>query len=146
MTRLIFLFPLCVALAGCDRLSALRGAPDPAPDPVVEVAESDAPLRPVLRPAVVPSDAPVAPAQQVGVLGVTIASLGSPADPGLWLKTPLVTRETRGRVVTASGGQLAVTLRPIAGEATAGSRLSLEAMQALGLPLAELVELTVIAD
>ncbi len=77
-------------------------------------------------------------------LGTTVASLGSPSEPGFWLKTPLVTAETAGRVRVAETGQaVAVTLQPIAGPPTAGSRLSLSAMRALGVSLAELVTLEV---
>jgi hypothetical protein len=37
-----------------------------------------------------------------------------------------------------------LTLRPIEGAAGAGSRLSIDAMRALGLPLTELVEVQVL--
>ncbi|MFT7596303.1 MAG: hypothetical protein ACI8R4_003638 [Paracoccaceae bacterium] len=74
----------------------------------------------------------------------TIAGLGDPGHPGLWLETTLVKAKGPGHIRLASGGGLvAVTLLPIAGEATAGSRASLEAMRQLGAPLTDLVELTV---
>jgi hypothetical protein len=74
----------------------------------------------------------------------TIAGLGDPSKPGPWLETPLVTAEQPGRVTyRATGASVNVTLRPIPGEATAGSRLSLEAMRGLGAPLTELVEVVV---
>ena len=79
-------------------------------------------------------------------LGRTIASLGNPADPGFWLETPLVTEKMQGRVVyEATGKSVTVELRPIAGAATAGSRISLPALRLLGAPLTGLPELTVFA-
>jgi len=85
--------------------------------------------------------APVATAQ---ALGTTVASLGSPSEPGFWLKTPLVKSETSGRVTNkANGKSSAVTLIPIDGPATGGSRLSLPAMRLIEAPLTELIELDV---
>ncbi|MEL7212459.1 MAG: hypothetical protein AAGK92_07345 [Pseudomonadota bacterium] len=79
-------------------------------------------------------------------LGTTVASLGDPADPGFWLKTPLVTTEQPGRVeYAAAGTKVAVTLIPIEGPATGGSRLSLPAMRLLQAPLTGLPEITVFA-
>ncbi|WP_299042623.1 hypothetical protein [uncultured Tateyamaria sp.] len=87
-----------------------------------------------------------APEVSVGTLGRTIASLGNAAEPGLWLKTPLVTAEQRGRVYYAqTNTTVDVTLIPIEGPDTAGSRLSLAAMQALGAPLTGLPEVDVFA-
>jgi len=74
----------------------------------------------------------------------TVAGLGDPSRPGLWLETPLVQSEGQGRVRLLSGGaSVAVTLLPAPGPATAGSRLSLSAMRQLGAPLSDLVELEV---
>lgn len=82
-----------------------------------------------------------------GMLGTTIASLGSPADPGLWLLTPLVETPRPGRVrVLASGTELRLELRPSGGVPGSGSQLSMAAYQGLGLPLTTLPELAVIAD
>jgi hypothetical protein len=86
--------------------------------------------------------APAAP--EAKLLGTTIASLGSPTEPGFWLKTPLVKTETRGRVTNkANGKSSAVTLIPIDGPATGGSRLSLPAMRLIEASLTELTELEV---
>ncbi|UOA27667.1 hypothetical protein [Pseudosulfitobacter sp. DSM 107133] len=88
--------------------------------------------------------AATAPAAVGGRLGVTVASLGSPSEPGLWLKTPLVTSEQPGRVVYAvSGKSVAVTLIPIEGPATGGSRMSLSTFQTLEAPLTGLPEVEV---
>jgi hypothetical protein len=74
----------------------------------------------------------------------TVAGLGDPTRPGLWLETPLVQAAGAGRVRLVSGGaSVQVTLLPTAGEASAGSRLSLDAMRQLGAPLTELFELVV---
>lgn len=78
-------------------------------------------------------------------LGTTIAALGSPTEPGIWLKTPLVTTATAGRV-TYQGKTINIALRPSGGEAGSGSQISLAAMRLLGVPLTALPELTVFAN
>ncbi|PIV76778.1 MAG: hypothetical protein COW55_00175 [Rhodobacteraceae bacterium CG17_big_fil_post_rev_8_21_14_2_50_65_11] len=83
--------------------------------------------------------------QATGNLGTTVASLGDPARPGLWLETPLVSVQTQGRVEAASGATAEVILYPSGGLPGSGSRISLAAMQALGLRLTDLPTLTVIA-
>jgi hypothetical protein len=72
-------------------------------------------------------------------LGTAVVALGPPAEQGLWLSSPLVTRVAQGRVVTGSGQSLAVELRP----GTGAALLSLAAFQALKLPLTELPQVTV---
>ncbi|MFW8637188.1 hypothetical protein [Cribrihabitans pelagius] len=74
----------------------------------------------------------------------TVASLGDPSVPGMWMETPLVTSEQQARVRSARGSEAVVTLKPAVGAATAGSRLSIEAMRALGLPLTELANVQVL--
>ncbi len=77
-------------------------------------------------------------------LGKTVSSLGDPAQPGFWLKTPLVNAPVKGRVhYPGSGKSVAVDLIPIKGAKTAGSRISLAALRLLGAPLTGLPELTV---
>jgi len=77
-------------------------------------------------------------------LGTTVASLGSPSEPGFWLKTPLVSKEVQGRVVyPATGKSAQVTLIPIDGPITAGSRMSLPALRLIGAPLTGLPEVQV---
>ncbi|WP_299654025.1 hypothetical protein [uncultured Tateyamaria sp.] len=86
------------------------------------------------------------PELSTGTLGRTVASLGNAAEPGLWLKTPLVSAEQAGRVYYPDTNRTVdVTLIPIDGPDTAGSRLSLAAMQALGAPLTGLPEVDVFA-
>lgn len=80
-------------------------------------------------------------------LGVTIASLGSPTEPGFWLKTPLVSQTKPGRVVyPISAKSVQVTLQPIDGPASAGSRMSLAALRLLGAPLTGLLEVEVYSE
>ncbi|MCZ4262918.1 MAG: D-galactarate dehydratase [Limimaricola soesokkakensis] len=76
-------------------------------------------------------------------LGTTIASLGSPADPGLWIETPLVSSVTQGRVEAANGKSVKLELRPSGGAAGSGSEISLPAMRLLEVSLTSLPELTV---
>lgn len=85
----------------------------------------------------------VAPAGEQA-LGTTLATLGSPADPGIWMKTPLVTALTQGRV-DYNGTAINVELRPSGGAAGSGSQISLPAMRLLGAPLTGIVELKVFA-
>lgn len=92
--------------------------------------------------------AAVAPPEPAGerVLGTTVATLGAPTDPGLWLETPLVSAVGPGRVkAKANGKSVSLELRPIEGPATAGSRISLPALRLLEVGLAGLHELTVFA-
>ncbi|MEJ6477100.1 MAG: D-galactarate dehydratase [Octadecabacter sp.] len=80
-------------------------------------------------------------------LGSTIASLGAPTDPGIWLKTPLVTVLTLGRVEYAVNGKsVNVELRPSGGAPGSGSQISLAAMRLLEAPLTGLPELQVFAN
>jgi hypothetical protein len=77
-------------------------------------------------------------------LGRTIASLGDPGEPGLWLKTPLVSEPSKGRVVYPQTGKaVAVELRPLNGPKTGGSRISLAALRVLEAPLTDLPEVEV---
>ncbi|MFV0512429.1 MAG: hypothetical protein ACK5MY_02155 [Jhaorihella sp.] len=74
----------------------------------------------------------------------TVAGLGDPARPGMWMETPLVAKQRPARVVVSRSAKAAhVTLIPSGGAPSGGSRLSLEAMRVLGLPLTDLVELDV---
>lgn len=78
-------------------------------------------------------------------LGTTLATLGSPADPGIWIKTPLVSDLVMGRVVF-QGTSINIELRPSGGAAGSGSQISLPAMRLLGAPLTGIVELSVFAN
>lgn len=162
LMKTIPLILICACtLTGCSRLPAfLQPRPDAAESRADGVSTD---VRPKERPAAaVPATgartvadfdtvsaeekaaATAAPAKAGARLGVTVASLGSPSEPGLWLKTPLVISEQPGRVVFAgSGKSVAVTLIPIDGPATGGSRMSLSAFQTLEAPLTGLPEVEV---
>ena len=87
------------------------------------------------------------PAARIELLGETLASLGSPSETGLWLRTGLVTQVTQGRVELQQGtGSLRVELRPSGAPAGAGGQLSLSAFTTLGVPLTQLVALRVYAE
>lgn len=88
-----------------------------------------------------------APASGERKLGATVGSLGDPTEPGFWLKTPLVSVASKGRLEYPSNGKsVAVNLIPIDGPKTAGSRVSLAALRLIGAPLTGLPELVVYAD
>jgi hypothetical protein len=62
----------------------------------------------------------------------------------LWLKTPLVSSEQQGRVTNPANGKSSlVTLIPIDGPATAGSRMSLAALRLIEASLTDLTEVEV---
>ncbi len=60
------------------------------------------------------------------------------------METPLVATEQQALVRSDRNTQVVVTLKPLAAGASGGSRLSIGAMRALGLPLTEVVELQVL--
>ncbi len=137
---------LVAALAGCGALD--RARPDAPPAVAVTLDPGDSVTHPQARPGAMPPaaiPAPPAPAEN-GSLGETLAGLGAPGEPGFWLRTGLVAAVAPGRVVTASDQSLAVELRPSGAAPSAGSQISLQAMQALGLPLGQLTMLRVFAD
>jgi hypothetical protein len=130
---------LAVLLAGCGQVQGPL-IPEPAPDPA-PAAPQEAAAPDTSEPAGDP-----APAADAGPadLGTTVASLGAAGEPGLWLKTPLVDAPARGRVrYPAQGTEVEVELIPLDAAPGAGSRLSLEAMQALGADLTALPEVQV---
>ena len=140
MKQILAMTVIGASLVGCANLNlGGTGAGNAIPDAVIDaplgVATSE--LRPIVRPEGAPTVAePVA--GQSGSLGVTVASLGTPAETGLWLKTPLVKAQQTGSIAY-NGKTTRVLLIPIVGEATASGRMSLQAFQALGAPLTDLV-------
>ncbi|WP_295314457.1 hypothetical protein [Roseobacter sp.] len=138
---------LFAGLPGCagwqDDLETLWGAPVFPEEPEVAAA---GPATPEAFDTTTPQEreAAVTSASSGATLGRTVASLGSPAEPGFWLKTALVQDETSGSVTDpGSGRAVSVTLIPIDGPPTSGSRLSLAAMRVLGVPLTDLIEIEV---
>lgn len=77
-------------------------------------------------------------------LGTTNVSLGSAADPGFWIKTPLVTTLVAGRVEYPGNGRtLNLELRPSGGAEGSASQMSLAAMRLLDIPLTALTDVKV---
>jgi len=111
----------------------------PPPPPAAVTAEALDTTTPEQRAAAAaPAEAPAK------TLGKTVVSLGSPTEPGLWIKTPLVDAEAQGRVTNpATGKSSLVTLLPLEGAATAGSRMSLSALRLIGASLTDLTEVEV---
>ena len=85
--------------------------------------------------------------ERTEALGDTLAALGGVSEPGLWLRTGLVTQVRQGRIELPDGSRsLRVELRPSGAPAGAGSQLSLAAFRSLDLPLTQLVSLRVFAQ
>ncbi|PKQ11916.1 MAG: hypothetical protein CVT70_11655 [Alphaproteobacteria bacterium HGW-Alphaproteobacteria-1] len=126
---------LFVVLGGCSLIGPrLTSAPPAAPPPDAIVIDAPEPTR-------APPQSP-----RASLPATTVASLGNVREPGLWMRTPLVSDPMRGTVRDpATGRSVAVDLIPIAGAPGAGSRMSLAAYQALGLSLTALPELRVSA-
>lgn len=129
---------LAFSLVGCAELR-LPDRQDPAADPTgtgeIEDSASETDEGQAAEP--VPG----------GALGTTLASLGDPAEGGLWIKTPLVNTERPGRIRNpATGAEVEADLKPLDAEPGSGSRMSLAAFQALGFGLTELPEVELIAD
>lgn len=139
-TTLALILPLAacdVALPQFGRIAAPQTSA--AADPVnVRVAGADTP-RPDARPEAGAS------AALAGDLGTTLATLGDASVRGFWMETSQVTVPTRGRVSLPGGTSVELDLIPSGGILGAGSRLSLQAMQALGLPLTAVAEVSVAA-
>jgi hypothetical protein len=162
MMRILVPLPfLALALSGCAELQAGLGltpaptevaavvpppvetldpTPPPPPPPEARTAEEfDTTSQEERAAAVAPP--PVAAEER---LGTTIASLGPPANPGIWMETPLVSELTMGRVeYPGAGTSVTLELRPSGGDAGSGSQISLAAMRLLEAPLTGLPELVV---
>ena len=149
---------LILSVAACGRLG-LPPDRDRGPDIAVTEAPGAEVLRPQARPggAALPAGTPPGagadgsvppppPPAADGLLGETLAGLGATGGPGLWLMTGLVTEVRPGRVETVGGGRLSVELRPSGAAPSAGSTLSIQAMQQLQLPLGQLANLRVYAE
>jgi len=143
--RFLFVVTSSCLLIGCEQVTSVSDRLLTSPEPE-ETTPVGGPLAAPLSEEAVPDTTLALPSEPVPTSGVsttTIVSLGDPARQGSWLETPLVTSEQAGQVRWADKG-VNVTLIPVEGEPTAGSRMSLEAMQALGLPLTDLTEVQVL--
>lgn len=154
MRILLPLFLILTLGSGCAVVDRLK--PGARPDPA-----TDAPSTPMAtqNPMVLGQGAPADALDQTSdaeksaalnapatggerELGKVTVTLGSPAEQGIWLRSPLVSAAGKGRVVTSGGQSVAVDLLP----GTGGAQLSLAAYLALGLPLTALPEVTVYAN
>ncbi len=141
-----------LALSACGQIQIPRPgfldrSPDPVAAPVAEVEPEEGGESVLLaeeEPEATP--APAATVLSPGQSGETVASLGDPTVSGLWLETGLVTTETTGRLTASNGRWVNVTLLPSGGDPGAGSRISVGAMQGLGLNLTDLATITVAVD
>lgn len=115
--------------------------PPPPPPETATTAEEFDTTSEEQKAAALAEPEPEAESNEV-VLGTTLATLGDPSDPGIWLKTPLVKKDAPGRV-TYEGREINIALRPSGGEPGSGSQISLAAMQLLEAPLTGIIELTV---
>lgn len=156
-----YLIPLSLlGLGACADLEApFQADPGSAPLPVEEVSAET--LDPTPPPPPPPTAATVAefdttteedraaalatpPATGEINLGTTLATLGDPAQPGIWISTPLVDQIVMGRVeVVATGKSINIELRPSGGEPGSGSAISLPAMGLLEIPLTAIEEVIV---
>ena len=85
--------------------------------------------------AVAVAAAEQAPADAERLLGRDIASLGDATEPGLWVKTPLVSAVSQGRVAWPDKGTtVLVELRP----GSTGTQISLAALRLLEASLTDL--------
>jgi len=121
------------------RPETLDPTPPPPPPPSARTVEQFDTTTDEDRAEALAVTEPVAASNE---LGSTIASLGPPADPGIWLETPLVTSLTPGRIVY-QGNEVNVELRPSGGVAGSGSQISLAAMRLINAPLTSLPEIDV---
>ena len=156
----ILLFIPAFALTACEAIMAPVATPavlgGVAPPPAVETLDPTPPPRPPAAARTVDQfdtttaeDKAAALAVKVDVptaaLGTTEATLGPPAEPGIWLKTPLVKTLTMGRV-SYQGKDANVELRPSGGAAGSGSQISLAAMRLLEIPLTEIATVDVFSE
>ncbi|WP_040610789.1 hypothetical protein [Oceaniovalibus guishaninsula] len=158
MTRFIAITAL-LALAACAQTTGRPGGgaaataiDRPAPPPEIAAVVTAPPPPAAARTAAAldtttPEQKEAATAAATGgrLLGETVASLGDPTEPGLWIRTPLADAAGSGRL-EYQGRSAVVQLIPADGPATGGSQVSLAAMRLLGAPLTDLPTLNVYAD
>jgi hypothetical protein len=124
-------------------VETLDPTPPPPPPPAARTVEEFDTTTAEDRAAAV---AAVEPAGEQ-LLGTTNVSLGSAADPGIWLKTGLVDALTQGRAeYPENGNAISLELRPSGGDRAGGSQMSLAAMRLLGIPLTALADVRVFAN
>lgn len=147
MSRMALPLVSILFLTACGGLPPLgRDRAADAPNVTVTEDPGDEVTRPRARRGDTPQDEEPPQPDAGGYLGETLAGLGSPGEAGLWLRTGLVASTQQGRVETETGTALTLELRPSGTDPSAGSQLSLAAMQQLGLPLNQLASLRVFVE
>jgi hypothetical protein len=155
MQRFLVVLPLAV-LAACGAMPFAQQQEAPPAEaaaeaaPVPAVAASPLP-RPAGRTAAAldttteaeRAAALAAPQGGERQLGRAVASLGAPGEPGIWVKTPLVSAPVPGRI-DWQGQSLSLELRP-ADDGSGTTQISLAALRLLGAPLTGLPEITIYA-
>ncbi len=125
---------------GLSPAAILAAAPPTAPTP----APAPTPAAPTVGDAPAPAAVAAPTPSRPVALGSTVASLGLLDRSGNWLRTPLVSVETPGRIRnTSTGSELDVLLIPKDGAPGAGSQISLAALSELGASLTDLLTLIV---
>ncbi len=146
MKRALILMSMALALSGCGMMKQQSAAvPEAAVAPMARPVIGAGASAAALDQTTEAERAAAVAAKPVGgerALGAAVVALGSPAEQGLWVKSPLVVAKGKGRVVTESGASVAVNLLPGTGAAS----LSLAAFRALGLGLTDLPEVTIYAE
>ncbi len=134
--------------AGCSELGSGPFGFIPEPEPVaVDTYETDVAAPPAGATTVGEFDTTTAADRAEALdtdtggsaLGTVTATLGAPTDPGIWVKTALVSEVTQGRA-DYNGQSINVELRPLSG--SAGAQISLPAMRLLNAPLTGIISLT----
>ncbi|WP_134726546.1 hypothetical protein [Paracoccus luteus] len=137
--RLALILPLLALTACGENAMSPMGAPR-TPGATVTATTPAAAAAAEAATGVAQGTATAAP----GRLGTTIASLGDATQPGMWIRTPLVRTAGKGRLTNpATGKSVNVDLIPLSGPASAGSQVSLPALQGLGADLTDLPEVEV---
>ena len=146
MQKALILMSVALGLSGCALMKQPAAAvPEAAVAPMARPVIGAGASASTLDQTTAAERAAAVAAKPAGgerALGSAVVALGSPAEQGLWVKSPLVVSKAKGRVLTQSGASVAVDLLPGTGSAS----LSLAAFRALGLGLTDLPEVTIYAE
>jgi hypothetical protein len=144
MKHIALILSLTVALSGCagawGRTKAIF-APNPQQTRLQSLTTGGQSAAALDGASAAQLAAAVAAPNAARPLGQIAVALGSPAQQGFWLKSPLTTAPAKGRVALANGQAVTVDLWP----GTGGATLSLSAYRALGLSLTDLPQVQVFA-
>ena len=149
MSRLVFALGLAASCLAACHMGGVTGSSSgqPASGPLIAPMSVDL-SGPTAQAGATVTSAGATPVATVDFVGnaSTVAAVGDPVEPGLWMQTPLVTSPARARVTVASTGVSTILeLRPSEAGADAGGQLSLEAMRALNLSFTDLAQVEISA-